>query len=118
MPWRRVSSTMIRSAPKAASRQSATTAQPLGQQHEQPCAGQGPYPDRGAAQDHREHEIDRALEAEIARLDIDVMMGKERAGDCSDGRAQTEGANFDQRRIEADKAGGGLVVMHGPHLQP
>src|SRR5208337_1911066 len=62
-------------------------AQPLRQEDEQPSAGQRPYPDRRAAEDDREHEVDRALETEIARLDIDVMMSKQRAGDCSDGRA-------------------------------
>ena len=65
---------MINSAPKASKPPVGNKAQPFGQKHENRSAGQRPYANGPAAEDHREHKIDRALETEIARLDINVMM--------------------------------------------
>ena len=85
------------SAPKAARRQSARKRSHSGSRTSSAAPTSAPGANRGAAENDGEHEIDRALEAEIARFDLDVMMGKERAGDGGDGGAEAERADFDQR---------------------
>src|SRR6185312_8071949 len=109
---------MINSAPKAACRQSATKRSHSGRSTSMPAPAKAPTPTVEPPRITASTEIDRPLETEIARLDIDVVMRKQRASDGRNGRAESESPDLDQGRVEADKTGRGLIVMHGAHLQP
>ena len=93
-------------------------AQIFGQHDKEQRSDERARADRRAAEDHGEHEVDRPLEAEIARFDVDMMMREQAAGNRGDRRAETKRANLDGRGVETDEGCGGFVVMHGAQFEP
>ena len=70
-----------------------------------------------AAERHHDDDLDRLLEAEVARRDRPLVQREQRARDAAEERADDERGDLVVRRVDADGGGGDLVLAHG-HDRP